>query len=202
MAPETTAPTDIFVRDRTTETTERVSVDSAGNQGKGQSSDLAISANGRFVAFTSSASNLVPDDTFDVFVRDRVMETTERVSVGNNDDQANSPSVASVISADGRFVTFWSGASSLVSEDTNGALDVFVRDRLTGTTERTSVDNAGSQGNSTSQLGVVSGDGGVVAFVSLASNLVPGDTNDASDVFVHNRDNDSVTAATSLDWLV
>src|SRR5439155_1170129 len=91
------------------------------------------------------------------------------------------------ISADGRFVTFTSAASNLVSGDTNGADDVFVHDRLTRVTERVSVASDGTEGNDESFRASISADGRVVAFVSAASNLVTGDTNGAFDVFVHDR---------------
>ena len=110
----------------------------------------AISADGRFVAFASDASNLVPGDTngtLDVFVRDRQTGTTRRVSVGPGGVQGNGDSFDPAISADGRFVAFTSDATNLVPGDTNGASDVFVRDRQTGTTERVSVGPGGAQGN-------------------------------------------------------
>ncbi len=129
---------DIFVYDRVTETYERMSVDSAGNQGNSDSMANSsrgpvISADGRFVAFFSRANNLVPNDTnddWDIFVRDRQMGITERVSVGNASNEANSFSVFPGISEDGRFVVFWSGANNLVSGDTNNSWDIFLRDRV------------------------------------------------------------------------
>jgi Tol biopolymer transport system component len=179
---------DIFVHDRKTGATERVSVDSAGNQANviGSTSEAAISADGRFVAF-NSANNLVPGDTndnFDIFVHDRKTGATERVSVDSAGNQGNGAAVAA-ISADGRFVAFQSVADNLVLGDTNGAIDVFVHDRKTGATERVSVDSAGNQANYESVSPAISGDGRFVAFVSLADNLVPGDTNGTYDVFVH-----------------
>src|SRR5439155_1190150 len=144
---------DVFVHDRLTGTTERVSVDSAGTQGNSDSVDASISADGRFVAFYSSANNLVPGDTNgaeDVFVHDRLTGTTERVSVDSAGTQGNSESFLPSISADGRFVAFYSDATNLVPGDTNGFEDVFVHDRLTGATERVSVASAGTQGNSDS----------------------------------------------------
>ena len=186
---------DVFVHDRLTRTTERVSVDSAGSQADGGSSSPAISADGRFVAFVSFATNLVPGDSNgrgDVFVRDRLTQTTERVSVDSAGNEANRGSDGPSISANGRFVVFWSDATNLVRGDTNGVADVFVRDRLTRTTERVSVDSAGNEGNGASGLHShseysISADGRFVAFVSSATNLVPGDTNGAADVFVHDR---------------
>jgi hypothetical protein len=172
--------------------TSLVSVDSAGNQGDGFSAGPALSADGRFVAFSSSATNLVPGDTnglTDVFVRDRQTGTTERVSVSSTGGEADQSSRSPSISADGRYVSFDSTASNLVDGDTNGFLDVFVHDRQTGTTERVSVDSAGNEGNdhsfSSYYHASLSADGRFVAFESGASNLVPDDTNATQDVFVH-----------------
>src|SRR5204863_383210 len=128
--------------------TERVSVDGAGNQGNGDSQDTAISADGRFVAFYSVASNLVPGDTngkADVFVRDRQTGATEQASVDSaGTTEANGDSFYPQISADGNFVAFRSDASDLVTGDTNGVSDIFVHGVQTGTTERVSVDGSGT----------------------------------------------------------
>ncbi|MEG4247372.1 calcium-binding protein [Microcoleus sp. Pol10D4] len=178
---------DIFVRDTLTNTTTRLSVDSAGNQGNGESYNPSISGDGRFVAFRSDASNLVPGDTnetYDIFVRDTLTNTTTRVSVDSAGNQANGDSSNASISANGRFVAFYSGASNFVSGDTNNASDIFVRDTLTNTTTRVSVDAAGNQGNNASFYPSISADGRRVAFNSNSSNLVPGDTNNTRDVFV------------------
>ena len=183
---------DVFVHDRQTGVTERVSVASNGTQSNGQGEgDIAISADGRFVAFGSEATSLVPGDTNgrpDVFVRDRQTGTTERVSVASNGTQANgygAPPLA--ISADGRFVAFRSFATNLVPGDTNGLDDVFVHDRQTGMTERVNVASDGAQANAGGGSGSISADGRFVAFTSFATNLVPGDTNAVGDVFVHDR---------------
>src|SRR4028119_1991642 len=181
---------DIFVRDRLTNTTTRVSVDSAGNQGNGNNftnfvSTPSISADGRFVAFSSNASNLVPGDTTnnnDIFVRDRLTNTTTLVSVDSAGNQGNTDSNNPSISADGRFVAFSSDASNIVPGDTNNNNDIFVRDRLTNTTTRVSVDSAGNQANTYSTSPSISADGRFVAFASNSSNLVPGDTNNTYDM--------------------
>ena len=115
-------------------TITRVSVDSAGNQGNSFSGFPSISADGRFVAFSSGASNLVPGDTNntgDIFVRDRLTNTTTLVSVDSAGNQANSDSDNPSISADGRFVAFYSDASNIVPGDTNNRDDIFVWDTLT-----------------------------------------------------------------------
>ena len=170
--------------------TTRVSVDSAGVEGNNGSWVPSISGDGRFVAFESYASNLVPGDTnltVDVFVHDRQTGQTTRVSVDSAGVEGNGWSWPSSISGDGRFVAFESGASNLVPGDTNLTGDVFVHDRQTGQTTRVSVDSAGVEGNSVSQTHSISGDGRFVAFESAAYNLVPGDTNGRYDVFVHDR---------------
>jgi Tol biopolymer transport system component len=122
---------DIFVRDTLTNTTARVSVDAAGNQANNQSNDFSISADGRFVAFNSYASNLVPGDTndaTDIFVRDTLTNTTLRVSVDAVGNQVNSECYNPSISADGRRIAFDSEASNLVPGDTNETRDIFVSD--------------------------------------------------------------------------
>jgi hypothetical protein len=116
--------------------------------GNGPTGNAAISADGRFVALASEASDLVPGDTnnvFDVFVRDRERRSTERVSLGPAGVQANARTGLSAISADGRFVVMWSEASNLVADDTNGVSDIFVRDRVGKTTQRVSVGTGGAQ---------------------------------------------------------
>jgi uncharacterized repeat protein (TIGR01451 family) len=176
--------------------TELDSVSSAGVQGDRDSELPAVSADGRFVAFVSLSDNLVPGDTngaADIFVRDRLTGTTERVNVSSSGAQANGDSGllngmgGPSISADGRHVAFDSQATNLVKGDTNGAIDVFVRDRGAGTTERVSVASDGTQGNGDSTHPSISADGSRVAFGSFATNLVQPDTNLASDVFVHDR---------------
>ena len=188
---KTTSEYDVFLHDRQTGQTERVSVSSDGEEANDQSqldpSRPVISADGRYVAFISSASNLVPGDTNssdDIFVRDRQAGTTYRVSVATDSTQANGSSSWPSISDDGRFVAFWSGASTLVADDTNGAGDVFVHDMQTGEIERVSLATDGGQADGGSYLPCISGDGRFVAFHSDAANLVPGDTNGQADVFI------------------
>ena len=187
---DTNGSLDVFVYDRQTDTTERVSLGFDGLQANGDNYAPSISADGRYVAFHSYASNLVPDDTngrWDVFVHDRQTGTTERVSVASDGTQGNADSNSASISADGRYVAFHSYASSLVPEDTNGRWDVFVHDRQTGTTEQASLASDGTQGNSDSETPTISANGRYVAFRSSANNLVPGDTNGYSDIFVYDR---------------
>jgi Tol biopolymer transport system component len=132
VAGDTNRRSDVFVRDRKLKVTRRVSVGPNDRQPNGESDSSSISAGGRFVAFISLASNLVAGDTNgarDVFVRDRRLKVTRRVSVGPNGRQADNESYGPVMAGDGRSVLFWSYAANLVDRDTNGAEDVFVRDR-------------------------------------------------------------------------
>jgi Tol biopolymer transport system component len=187
---------DVFVHDRLTGETTRVSVTSAGGQGNGSSYDPSISADGEFVAFQSYASNLVPADTngyADVFVHDRQTGETTRVSVSSSGNEGNDASNSPSISADGWFVASESQASDLVPGDTNGVQDVFVHDRSTGETTRVSVSSAGEQGNGSSYDPSMSAGGEFVAFRSAASDLVPVDTNNVDDIFVHDRSTGETT---------
>jgi hypothetical protein len=246
VANDTNDNSDIFVRDRTLGITERVSVASDGTQANGDSILPAISSDGRFVTFSSEASNLVADDTnnladiflhdrqddttvrlvapaefntgsgiiivasnvspdggfagfrsnaddlvpgdtnnsFDTFLIDRVTLIAERCSASSSEVEGNSDSSRPSISSDNRYVVFSSNATNLVSNDTNGFEDVFVRDRNEGTTRRVSLTFDGLDGDNRSFSAVVSGDGEFVAFTSLAENLVANDTNGLLDIFV------------------
>jgi hypothetical protein len=254
--------TDIFVRDLHTGQTERVSISSSGVEGNLSSFNPTISSNGQFVAFLSYATNLVNDDTndcsypryhncLDVFVHDRQTRETSRISVASNGTQANNDSFEAAISGDGRYVTFssWatnlesgvsftfttmrtyqhdrftsqtslisvatdgtpapgsaastsadgrytvfsSSGSNLVIGDTNNELDVFVQDKQAETIVRASIASDGSEANGSSRGPVISSDGRFVSFYSDANNLIDGDNNEACDVFVH----DLVTGQTS-----
>ncbi|HTF88081.1 MAG TPA: hypothetical protein VK843_06695 [Planctomycetota bacterium] len=187
---------DVFVRDRQLGTTSRVSVDDNGLQGNGNSFDAKLSLDGRHVAFTSVASNLVLADlnaTRDIFLRDMVAGTTELISIDSIGAQADFESDHASVSAYGRFVAYHSGATNLVAGDTNGSRDVFLRDRVAGTTARISVSSTGGQTNFWSYFPSVSADGNKIAFDSNASNLVVGDTNMVRDVFLHDRTNGTTT---------
>ncbi|MBA3685102.1 MAG: PD40 domain-containing protein [Planctomycetes bacterium] len=149
--------------------------------------DHALSGEGRWVAFASWASNLVADDsnlTSDVFVRDLSTGTVERVSVSSGGAQGNDGSFSPSISSDGRYVAFRSYASNLVSGDSNGVQDVFVRDRLLGTTKRISRGNFGVEADGASTTPMLCGDGFAVIFDSVATNLAGSDSNGVSDVFL------------------
>ncbi|MEW6743266.1 MAG: calcium-binding protein [Planctomycetota bacterium] len=184
---------DVFVHDRLTGETTRVSVDSWGGEGNYLSGRPSISGDGRYVAFKSLATNLVRDDMngwTDVFVHDRVTGETTRVSVssdGTEGDRESGHPFAPWISADGRYVAFPSDATNLVACDRNGYTDVFVHDRHAKETTRVSVSSSGAEANQASWYPALSSDGRYVAFLSGASNLVPGDANDLLDVFAHDR---------------
>lgn len=195
VAGDTNGARDIFVRDRLLGTTERVSVDSLGVQGNGNCFHVSITPDGRFVAFESVASNLVPGDVNgmdDIFLHDRATGTTELVSISTAGALGNGDSLYPSVSADGLYVAFASNASNLAPLDTNGCVDVFLRNRQLGLTTRVSRSSSGSQGNSHSNFPCISADGRYIAFMSQATNLVSGDTNGRDDVFV----NDRITAVT------
>ena len=190
VANDTNQQRDIFVYDRVEKTTERISVASEGTQANDLNLFNAISDDGRYVAFESMASNLVANDTNgqrDIFIRDRVEKTTERVNVASDGTQANNHASLHSISDDGRYITYCSNASNLVANDTNKQSDVFVYDRVEKTTERISVASDGTQANGYSHFGSISGDGRYVAFESAANNLVANDTNNRTDIFVYDR---------------
>lgn len=194
---------DIFVHDQLTNQTTRVSVASDGTQGNSWAySDPSISADGRYMAFSSEASNLVIGDNNnrrDVFVHDRTSGLTQRASLSSDEVEANDWSDHPFIVADGHEVAFYSQANNLVSGDTNGVGDVFVRDLTAGTTQRVSVATGGAQGNDSSRYPSMSADGRYVAFESFATNLVSLDTNGVGDIFVRDRA-DGLTKRISVDW--
>ena len=198
VAGDTNGSVDVFVHDCQTGETTRVSVDSAGAQGNSHSMCPSISGDGSWVAFESLADNLVLADTngvYDAFVHNRLTGKTIRVSVDSSGNQANGDSSWVELSADGRYVVFHSLADNLVPGDTNGVLDVFVHALQTSQTTRVSVDSGGTESNGKSYDPYLSGDGRYVAFCSEADNLVPGDANDEKDVFVH----DQLTGLTTME---
>ncbi|KAB8189811.1 S8 family serine peptidase [Nonomuraea phyllanthi] len=232
---DTNGRTDIFLRDRQTGTTERVSVAQDGSQAAGSSREPTISADGRYIAFRSDAANLVPGDdngVIDTFVRDRETGTVRRITGPEPDTETTGPVIsadgtaiafsngpglgqlyvqdlatgrstlvsattdggptkgmpfAPSLSADGRLVAFYSDGDDLVEGDANRRDDVFVRDVAAGTTERISAAPDGVEGDGRADLPSISEDGRYVAFESTSANLVEGDTNRRSDVFVHDR---------------
>lgn len=197
VAGDTNGLRDGFLRDRQTRQTLRVTIAADGSQGNADLGLASISADGRFAAFHSHATNIVPGDTngqADIFVRDVQTGAVTRASVSSTGQQANGESNEAAFSGDGRHVAFWSRASNLVPGDTNGQVDIFRHDRLTGETVRISVASDGAQAGGVHPLpsepfnvvghGGMSADGRWIAFTSYASNLVPGDTNGSADIFV------------------
>jgi Tol biopolymer transport system component len=187
---DTNGLNDIFVHTLLSGTTERVNVTSSGAQATGGWSDFpSLTTDGRMVAFTSAADNLVTGDTNgqpDIFVHDRQTGVTTRVNLSSAGAEAQGGSSGDpVLSADGRLVAFSSGATNLAPDDTNAQEDTFVHDRLTGLTLRASVSITGSQAlNGWSSEPQLTPDGRVLFFGSRADNLVPGDTNNATDAFL------------------
>jgi hypothetical protein len=164
--------------------------------GSGDSFAPILTADGRYVLFTSTANNLTVTSVsnnppslslpahLNVFVRDRTNRTTTLASINLNGAGANGNSFPAAISTDGRYALFESTASDLVPGDTNGVSDIFVRDLVAGTTALVSVSTNGGCGDGASPSATMSPDGRFVVFVSLADNLVPGDTNGIADVFL------------------
>ena len=185
---DTNGAGDVFVHDRWSNQTRRVSVSTGGTEGNDDSFEASISPDGRFIAFTSYANNLVPDDTngaSDVFIRDLLTGVTSRVSVSTGGTEGNDGSFSPSVSVDGTKVAFASYADNLVGGDTNGTVDVFVRNAAVATTTLVSVNATMSgPGNAGSFDPAISGDGTRVAFASDATDLVAGDTNAVTDVFV------------------
>mgnify|MGYP000866747943 CR=1 FL=1 len=181
----------IFVVDRRTGAIECAARGIGATAANGRSVYPALSAEGRYVVFISEANNLVEGDTngvSDIFVLDRRNQTLERVNVAGSGEQANAASDmffgSPAISADGRFVVFVSYADNLTPDDDNQQPDIFLRDRLNSETVLLSRSRTGKAPNGEVFAPVISADGRFVAFHSDAANLVPGDTNGSSDVFV------------------
>jgi len=194
---DTNASSDVFLRDRLTNVTTRISVSASGVQGEAGSTNPSISGDGRYIAFESDANNLVSGDlgSHDIFVKDRVTGTVRLISLTWDGKPANFRCEKPNISNDGRFVAFISSATNLVPIDTNNKQDVFLVDTLLNTITRVSVAGDGSEANDNS-IGVsLSSDGSRIAFVSYANNLVPDDTNACADAFVKDIPTGQVTRA-------
>ncbi|MBC8413088.1 PD40 domain-containing protein, partial [bacterium] len=176
---------DIFVHDISANITTRVSVNSAGDAGNGDSRYPSISHDGRYVSFSSSANNIIPGVTAQIYRHDRDTGTTIVASLDAFGNPIASTPLQSVMSADGQAVVFVSTGDNIVLDDTNGVSDVFVHDFISARTVRVSEDSAGNAGNAVSQYPELSRDGRYVAFESIATNLVAGDTNGQLDIFVH-----------------
>ena len=208
---DTNGKTDVFIFDLETEIMERVSVASngtAGNEASGYNDLASVSNDGRYVVFSSEASNLVADDTntdcqrsylndnsewvtasfncSDIFVKDRLTNEIRLISVSSTGVHGNDSSTLPSMSADGRYVAFVSSADNLVENDTNETRDIFVHDLQTGETKRVSIASDGTQANDSSLINRISADGQYVAFETFADNLSLEDVDDQLDVYVHN----------------
>ena len=197
---DTNAVDDVFVKNLDTGAIVRASIAASGEEGNGLSVSPSLSADGGKVAFLSAASNLVPGDangTFDVFVRDLATGEIAVVSASGSGEWGNGFSGDPTLSADGRFVAFTSAANNLVPGDTNGSEDVFLKDLVTGEVTLVSTSLDGEQGNGFSGGGSFSADGRFLAFTSIASNLVPDDTNEDPDIFVKDLSTGAIIRAST-----
>ena len=187
--------TDTFIYDSLNKTVELITLAPDGVQANGSSSSGSISGDGNYIAFASFADNLVAGDANkqrDIFLYNRLAKTTQLVSVASNGTQANGLSLFSAINDDGKYVAYESTASNLVSGDSNGLTDIFLFDRINQKTTRINVAADGTQANGVSTIGSISDDGNFVSFTSEASNLVANDTNGKSDVFIYDRQKNTV----------
>lgn len=202
---------EVYVRDLLLGTTERVAKTDTGDETEGVEtyrSDLAINADGRFVAWEARHHNITPGDingNVDIFLRDRDLRTTERITVNDDGEGANWASYAPNLSADGRFVVFNSFGTNLVPADGNGRQtavfgggvggDVFVRDRELGTTHRVNVSSTGAEDDQGGDFAAISADGRFIAFTSTGTTLVPGATDYRRRVYRHDRITGETTIA-------
>jgi Tol biopolymer transport system component len=181
---------EVFIRDRQEETTRLVSLTARNTLANNGVRYASLSADGRFVAFQSNATNIVIPDTngvtYDIFLRDVEAETTTLVSVATGGEQGNGDSWVPTVSAGGRYVAFHSWANNLVPGDTNTlpVNDIFVRDTVLETTTRVNLTPSGGEADGDSHSASISADGNLVSFESTASNLAPDHPNGFDDVFV------------------
>ncbi|MCB0310017.1 MAG: PD40 domain-containing protein [Bdellovibrionales bacterium] len=197
---DTNSSSDVFIHDRDAITTTLVSRIGNGSIGNGASIQPSVSSDGRYVAFSSFASNLVSNDTnagSDVFLRDTTSSLTSRISLKSNGLEAQGGSSSPKITSDGSLVIFQSTAENIVDQDDNQTVDIFLFDRSDSSVEQISQNLTGLSPNAASYSPSISDDGQHIAFISEASDIVNSDTNNASDVFVYNRD-DTTTSRVSL----
>jgi Tol biopolymer transport system component len=190
---------DVFLYRRATGSIERISESTSGAQGDGASSEPVVSADGRFVVYSSLASNLVSGDTngvSDVFIYNVQTAATARVSKATSNAQLDGASFEPSVSADGRYVAFSSRAANAVAGDTNNVADIFLRDRTGATTTRLVTTSTGEQANGAAREPAISANGRFVAFASAASNVVTNDRNRVGDIFLLDRDTGEVLLAT------
>jgi Tol biopolymer transport system component len=178
---------DVFVWDAATARTVRVSLNTRDRQANAASRVPSMSRDGRYVSFSSDATNLVPNDgngVADVFVRTVEAGRTSRVSVSTGGVEGDGGGGYASISAHGRYVAFDSFAANLVANDGNHVTDVFVHDLRTGRTRRASLSRSGDEGDGESRYPFISSDGRFVVFQSDATNLVANDANGTTDIYV------------------
>jgi len=196
VASDTNGKPDVFKVNLSTGTISRLSVTSSGTEGNGASGEPSISSDGNLVAFTSNATNLVSGDTngvSDVFVRNISAGTTTRISVDSSSVQADKASYQPKISSNGSYVAFTSDATNLISSDTNGCSDIFLRNLSAGTTQLVSASSSGTLGNRSSFFADISQTGQYIVFQSRANNLIGSDTNGFIDIFMKNMSTGAVT---------
>lgn len=189
VSSDANSASDIFVYDIDDTTTSRVSVSSAEVEANGASTNPHMAGTaGRFVVFESEATNLIASDTNsqrDCFLRDRELGTTERVNPDRDGGGANAACSTPQVSSDGRYVVFASGATDLVDSDTNGKIDIFLRDRTAGTTTRVSIAADGTQSDADAVAPVISADGAQILFSSAATTLSSLDENSSSQLYLY-----------------
>ena len=190
-SPDLNNYTDVYRHDRSTGQTVRISTTTLSLDTDGASTDPVISADGAVIAFRSEATNLIGGDTnsaADVYVSDSTGITrVSLTNLGAEGDGWSGQLFGIDLSGDGQLVLFASGATNLVAGDTNGWVDIFLRDRAAGTTERMTLSTTGAEGDKSSRSGTISNDGNLIAYDSAATNMVPGDTNDFPDCFLFDR---------------
>ncbi|MBF0156389.1 MAG: putative Ig domain-containing protein [Magnetococcales bacterium] len=204
---DTNGVSDVFLRDTLTGAITLISRSASGTLGNAHSYSPVLSSDGRYVAFTSDASNFAPGDAngvSDIFLKDTLTGSLTLVSGSASGTVGDYQSIRPLISTDGRYVSFASSASNLVSGDTNGVSDVFLKDTVTGSVVLVSSSASGIVGDA--QSGVANGqlirhalsaDGRYAAFLSRASNLVPGDTNGTADIFLKDTQTGAITLVSS-----
>ena len=205
---DTNGTRDIFLFDNQTNTTRRLNLSRQGEQTNGPSNRPVISADGRYVAFESTATNLILGDTngfSDIFVVDVITGAIDMLSLDASGTRANNSNFRPSISSTGRYVSFESSATNLVSSGTSvGVSHIYVRDRDvsgSGTFDTTgnistvlvSQSSGGTAANGNNLQSVLSADGRYIAFASDATNLVSSDTNALRDIFLHDRTGGTTT---------
>jgi len=194
----------VFYKDMNTGQVSLVSSDSSGTSGNAASSNASMSADGRYLVFNSTATNLVTNDTnavSDIFMKDMSTGATTLVSQTSSGTLGNALSFRPALSSNARYVVFYSNATNLVAGDTNATADIFMKDLSTGAISLLSQSASGQLGNSNSTFPAISGDGQYILFQSNATNLVSGDTNATTDIFVVGNPTSAHYLASRMQWL-